>query len=594
MNNLNTQTAYVGSAEITQVRKGDRLVLAPNGNKLWYDSNELPSLDLRFAEDKSLVDATTGSNLVDFTRASSGTYVGSDGLIKTSPVNELLYSNEFTNAAWTKSDLTLVSSTETAPDGTATATTFLANNNAYIYQDTSSVIGQPYVSSIWIKGNANATLGLRRPGMTDKTIGSNGSKAINVTTEWQKFTAVTTSADDTDGRLLIDFRASNGASVPSGFEVSLWHAQTEEGTTATDYIPTTSTISGAPRFDHDPATGESLGLLVEESRTNLVAYSEAFNQWTQTNVDLNPDQVVAPNGTLTADEMLSTSGITGTHRVANAYTFSNAGDKTVSVYVKNKDAETIRINLYNSTDGNVAFAAIDLSDFSVSSGSATVSPVGNGWHRISLSGSYSAVYSQLFIQLVKGGGNNFTGDGTGVYLWGAQLEEGSFPTSYIPTTGSTVTRAADVASISGSNFSGWYNQSKGTVFSDVGTLSSASGRCYVFSNGTVNQRIGNTATDGNTFALFFRRYGVSTSLATNTTTSPARIKYGLAYQSGNSRGVIDGVLKGSSINSVPIGIDQLSIGSQNFSSDGYLNGHIKRLAYFNTRLPDATLQNITS
>ena len=88
MNNLNTQTAYVGSTEITQVRKGDRLVLAPNGNKLWYDSNELPSLDLRFAEDKSLVDATTGSNLVDFTRASSGTYVGSDGLIKTATTNE--------------------------------------------------------------------------------------------------------------------------------------------------------------------------------------------------------------------------------------------------------------------------------------------------------------------------------------------------------------------------------------------------------------------------------------------------------------------------------------------------------------------------
>jgi len=174
--------------------------------------------------------------------------------------------------------------------------------------------------------------------------------------------------------------------------------------------------------------------------TNLVTYSEDFNEWVLTNVDLNPDQVVAPDGTLTADEMLSTSGVTGVHRVASDYTFSNAGDKTISVYVKNKDADAIRVNLYNPTDGNVALADIDLSDFSVESGSATVSPVGNGWHRISLSGSYSALYSQFFIQLVKGGDNNFTGDGTGVYLWGAQLEQSSTVGDYVPTT-STINSA---------------------------------------------------------------------------------------------------------------------------------------------------------
>jgi hypothetical protein len=180
--------------------------------------------------------------------------------------------------------------------------------------------------------------------------------------------------------------------------------------------------------------------VIRTAVTNLVTYSEDFNEWTLTNVDLNPDQVVAPDGTLTADEMLSTSGVTGVHRVFNTYTFSNAGDKTISVYVKNKDADGIRVNLYNSTDGNAALADIDLSDFSVSSGSATVSPVGNGWHRISLSGSYSALYSQFFIQLTEGGNNNFTGDGTGVYLWGAQLEQSTTVGEYIPTT-STINSA---------------------------------------------------------------------------------------------------------------------------------------------------------
>jgi hypothetical protein len=76
---------------------------------------------------------------------------------------------------------------------------------------------------------------------------------------------------------------------------------------------------------------------------------------------------------------------------------------------------------------------------------------------------------------------------------------------------------------------------------------------------------------------------------------PKPIKATIAYQSGSTRGVIDGVLKTlSSTTQVPNSIDQLSLGSQNFSADGYLNGHIKRLTYFPTRLPDANLQNITS
>jgi hypothetical protein len=88
MNTLQAQTAYIGSTEIKQVRLGNELVLAPNGDALWYKANELPSLDLRFADDKSLVDATTGANLVDFTRASSGTYVDSEGVIQIASTDE--------------------------------------------------------------------------------------------------------------------------------------------------------------------------------------------------------------------------------------------------------------------------------------------------------------------------------------------------------------------------------------------------------------------------------------------------------------------------------------------------------------------------
>jgi hypothetical protein len=141
----------------------------------------------------------------------------------------------------------------------------------------------------------------------------------------------------------------------------------------------------------------------------------------------------------------------------------------------------------------------------------------------------------------------------------------------------------------------WYNQAEGTVFSDVSPLSSNSLRAYVFSNGTTQNRIGHTVDNSNNFNLFLRAANVTTSLADNLSGLPNPLKSGLAYRSGSSRGAINGVLKTlSATTSTPSNIDQLSLGSQNFSADGYLNGHIKRLAYFPTRLSDDILKSITT
>ena len=66
----------------------------------------------------------------------------------------------------------------------------------------------------------------------------------------------------------------------------------------------------------------------------------------------------------------------------------------------------------------------------------------------------------------------YDGNGTsGIYLWGAQLEEGAFPSSYIPTTTAAATRSADVASITGTAFSGWYRQDEGTFYGEATGLS---------------------------------------------------------------------------------------------------------------------------
>lgn len=270
-----------------------------------------------------------------------------------------------------------------------------------------------------------------------------------------------------------------------------------------------------PRFDHDPVTGESLGLLIEEERTNFF---------------LNSDT-------------LSTQSVTST---AVDYALSFYGTGTVTL-----------------------------------SGSATGTLAGTGANeRVSL------------VVTATAGTITATVAGT---VENGQLEAGSFPSSYISTSGSTVTRSPDIATIEGTNFSSWYNQSEGTIFSNISPLDADSGRGYLFNSGNANQRLGQNADDDSNFALFMSKVG-TTSLATAESGMPKPIKACLAYKPGSSRGAIDGGLKtlSTTINNVPTAITQVGLGCQNYDSTGFLNGHIKRLAYFSTRKTDAELSEMTS
>lgn len=527
------------------------------------------TLDLNFADNRSLVDSVSGNNLVTFSRASSGTFVGADGLIKTSPVNLLKYSNTFTHSTWTKSGLTLVSSTTTAPDGTATATTFSATTG-FIFQNGGSVVGQPYVNCIWIKGNANATIGLRRPGNSDSVIG-NGSVALNVTTEWQKFTAVQESANNTEGRLLIDLRSNAGAVVPAGFEISLWHAQTQEGTTPTDYIPTGATISGAPRFDHDPVTGESLGLLMEKAATNILLKSEKMNEWVVGNgSSVTANQAVAPDGTTTADRVQHGSGGSSWIRqdiltVGKTY--------TASVYAK------------AVTPGTNARFTIDLGSFPTLGDFIAT----DQWQRFSF--TFTALNNRFYL---NNGDDSFATD---VYFWGAQVEEGLFATSYIPTDSSSVTRATDVAEITGTNFSSFYNQSAGTIFADNAYTGLNSFDFVLdFSDGTTDNRhslfyltTANPRTLRGRTRLSSDQSALEVAIPASGVFAKTAYAYSLndfAISSAGSSALTDSTGSISTIN-------QLSIGATHANGAPY-SGHIKRIAYFPTRLDNTTLQKITS
>jgi len=239
--------------------------------------------------------------------------------------------------------------------------------------------------------------------------------------------------------------------------------------------------ANSARFDHsyDPVSGtvKSLGLLVEEARTNLLVQSDEFNveAWVKNASSITTNTIVAPDGTLTGDKAVEdvtnaqhnlTRTISGTTNT-NPYSFSvfaKVGERTNVILRVLEGSPFTRavicnFNLSAGTAGSVSESG------GATGSSATIAAVGNGWYRCSLTttlgGSATSILSQLFIN----SSGSYTGDGTsGIFLWGSQLEQGSFPTSYIPTTASTVTRTADNVSMVGENFSSWYNSQEGGFY----------------------------------------------------------------------------------------------------------------------------------
>jgi hypothetical protein len=229
-----------------------------------------------------------------------------------------------------------------------------------------------------------------------------------------------------------------------------------------------------PRFDYDPVTGECKGLLIEESRSNLLVNSDDFNSWAKNNYNVSTNVITAPDGTLTADKIIPINSNTF-HDIFKTPSLSS-NTYTLSIFAKAAEQSFIRLRIDGGLGAGTFF---NLSNGSIGSSvnvtSSTITPYPNGWYRCSITVTTNII-NVVFNSFPTGSTTNYTGNGTsGLYLWGAQLEQGAFPTSYIPTTASIVTRSADRASMGGTNFSSWYNQSEGSIVTTYQKNSSVSG-----------------------------------------------------------------------------------------------------------------------
>jgi hypothetical protein len=371
------------------------------------------------------------------------------------------------------------------------------------------------------------------------------------------------------------------------------------GSTAT-YVGSDGLIktaaSNTARFDHDPVTGESLGLLVEESRTNSWTYSEQPSQspWTQTNITVTENNVTSPDGNSTGALLSSSSS--GSSYV---YQTHNENIPTFTIYAKAGTTNNLWVRLQsNVVSRNVAYN-FNLSDgtFSAATGNTgnlsgwterkSITNAGNGWYRIEVGFTSTTNSVTTDYQISPSTDGNAGASGETVYIWGAQLEKDrTFPTSYIPTTSSTVTRSADLASMTGTNFSSWYNQDEGTLlqsFVPKGSNVTYAGRLYLNSTNYTGPYI-------NPITRIVHMYRTSTAenvlLKTGTYVNTA-VNLGMSYDTASFSGCYNGttVQTASSITGTQSTLTQLLVGLG--------TQHIARLTYYPTRLTDSQLQELT-
>jgi hypothetical protein len=211
-----------------------------------------------------------------------------------------------------------------------------------------------------------------------------------------------------------------------------------------------SAASNEARFDHNPLTGESLGLLIEEQRTNLLTYSEDFDNAVliRGKSTIIANAAIAPDGTMTADKHVEDTS-NGAHYLVYPFNAVSGNAYTASFYMKGGEKAEALIG-FDITTGfsGYQYAKYNLTTKAAAAylGSPTISmiSVGNGWYRCFVTATATGTgNAQLSVQLFNGTTNVYTGDGvSGTYIWGAQLEQGAFATSYIPSADSFTSRAS--------------------------------------------------------------------------------------------------------------------------------------------------------
>ena len=361
--------------------------------------------------------------------------------------------------------------------------------------------------------------------------------------------------------------------------------------------------SGEPRIDYKDNTKGAL--LLEPQRSNIVTYSSIFSIWTQVNGASASDttDVISPDGTLNA-ELLVSGGNGNVQGIYKNISFLNATTYTMSVFAKKKEISFIQLQGGGAGWVGNTFANFDLENGivgNIGSGaiSSSIENYGNGWYRCSFTATKTASGGNLSIDLINsatdGRDASYNGNiGDGVYIYGAQVEQGSYATSYIPTSGSAVTRLVD--SCIQTVPEGIVNQNEMTIYCEfeyIGGTNIIAMSVHNNSNSVIwlNIEADLTVTGANFYGGF---YGVSRS----TTSLELNNKYKIAYRTknGDSALYINGILEASSTETIanPNILNKVQLGSFWTSANTEGNFKIIDAKCYNSGLSNSELQALTT
>ena len=580
-----------------------------------------PTLNLDFTTMTALPSTIT------FSRPSNATYYDSTGKLTYAPNNLLLRSEDGQAAAWSKNNVTATSNTTDVLDplGGSTATklvsTAAADNSFYQQVTQSYSVGQRWVFSFYARTlSGTATI----PVIGDDANGNfwcnPGSNAVSITSSWTRFSVTGTSPSAAFSYIRAGLGGYNTWTTAN--TIYVWGLQLERvtyQTTPGTYNATTSAAYYGARLDYNPATLAARGLLIEEARTNLALYSDQFNNaaWGLSLVTVTTNSTTSPDGTVNAETITANAG-GGAHAV---YSTSNIASSASTNYAQSifvKKGTYRFIYVAQSIGGNLGWATA-IFDLDGGSSSATqtqvggITPgvitstqqenIGNGWFRLTLVASTTLTARYFTFGFASAAtGNSFDAQGnvtftaTGAetfYVWGAQYELGSFATSYIPTAASSVARSADTASMTGTNFSSWYNQSEGTFVPqyDIEGFATNPGVFRASNAGATNYsqtRLTSTTSVGDVVVS-----SSQASFSFGGAIINALQKFALAYRVNDFAGTLNGATPLTDTSgSAPTDLDRLFLADVG-SNVAPLNGHLASFVYYPSRLSDGQLQQLT-
>ena len=566
-----------------------------------------PSLLLDFANSKTLDPRIT------FSRGSTATYW--DGKTTTKAEENLWSNSEVISAGtWsTKRKVTITDNATTAPDGTTTADEMVEDTSTgerYVHtaNQASSITGA-HTWSVYAKANTRDILtmwstttghGIAYFDLTNGTVSVTtgnrvGSATItNVGNGWYRCECHTPDpyTPNSNEYPLFGIAATSGTVSYTGdgsSSIYVWGAQLENRSSATAYTPTTTSpivkyqptlqtaASGEARFDHDPVTGESKGLLIEESRTNLITNSTQFNTGSGGALRLD-DNAVAPDGTITATTF---SNITSTDMdvgpSSNEVTLSPT---TVTYSAWFKAATT-------SQSGNNFKIRMKRVGGTLVTAEETFA-LTNEWVRHSVT---------MTMNSNNTGVTGYVGGviGSEAHVWGAQLEVGSFPTSYIPTSGSTVTRNIDWVRLTDVS---WFRIDRGTIYTQyyyngLGSLGTGGlWELYDKSSGTTGWDLRNTTTQT---ILYAQQSGGNPAKTISGASHGGVDAEHSAIVSWSTDGGVrvatedDATSRTSSAN-ITFQPHSMEIGRHDRNSDRVLNAHFKKLAVYPEEYGETTVR----